>query len=227
MQIIRAAYEATAAVIQGLEGRVADRGISLPALCCMVAAGRNGDHVEIGTSYGASAIAVALTKKALGYSGEVYCVDPFPDRLAGAQKAVNLPSSIADNPEKLEAAKKVINSSPEIVQANADKLGVKLTIIPKPSFPWPEELKDKEFSTAYIDGWHANEAPWDDFQNLRDRVTKYIAFDNYEEDYPAVMSAVHRAVSTGQWAIYFKNMVFVALRRPAPVRAMGVDVLSL
>ena len=48
------------------EGRVADGGISLMFLLSMVANAGDGDHVEVGTLFGASAIAVGVIKERLG-----------------------------------------------------------------------------------------------------------------------------------------------------------------
>lgn len=61
-----------------------------------------GDHVEIGTLHGASAIAVALAKKMAGVPGEVYCIDPLDGR----------PDNPRVNPLHVNA-----NPSPDIVLA--------------------------------------------------------------------------------------------------------------
>ena len=55
-------------------GRAADGGISLPFLISMAQMAGPGDHVDIGTLYGASAIGVALMKKELEIDGKVYCI---------------------------------------------------------------------------------------------------------------------------------------------------------
>ena len=182
-----------------LFGRAADHGWSLPWLACMVAQAGDGDHVDIGSLFGASAITAALVKKRLNKAGTVYCVDPFEER-----KNVAWRSEI---PEEIKSG------NPEALMENAAKMGVELKLVQKRSYPWPEELNTKLFSTAYIDGDHYKEAPYRDFLSLSIRVKHYIGFDNYEEGFPDVQNAFHRALHTGDWVCFFKSGGFAALRR--------------
>jgi len=194
--------------LQARGGRAADSGLSLPFLASMVALAGDGDHVDIGSLYGASAISVALIKQKLGLKGDVYCIDPYDSRLrdAAVKASQNLETPVSATPEEL--------------QANADYFDVKLTLIQKPSHPWPEELKDNVFASAYIDGDHIGEAPMNDFLNLRGRVTGYIGTDNFEEEYADVVRAILFAANTDDWFLFYKNMVFAALRRILPPRSM-------
>ena len=182
-----------------LFGRAADSGWSLPWLACMVAQAGDGDHVDIGTLFGASAITAALVKKRLGKAGTVYCVDPFEERKMVLWRTEIPPEERAGTPEHL--------------MENAAKMGVELKLVQKRSYPWPEELNASAFSSAYIDGDHRKDAPFRDFRSLAIRVTKYIGFDNYEEGFPDVMNAFHRSLHTGDWSCFFKNGGFAALRR--------------
>lgn len=190
-------------------GRAADAGISLPFLLSMVAAAGDGDHVDIGSLYGASAIGGALIKKELGLKGDVYCIDPYDQKKRDA--------AVKANPG-LESP---ISATPEELLANAEHFGVELTLIRKNSHPWPEELKDNIFASAYIDGDHLGEAPMNDFLNLRGRVTGYIGTDNMEEEYPDVVRMVLFAADQEDWFLWYKNMVFVALRRILPARHLA------
>lgn len=215
MEIFQEALIASEEILQGMEGRAADNGASLPWVASMAVCAGPGDHVEIGTLFGASAIAVALTKKRLSIPGKVYCIDPFESRVGVEVSSSGVPPELKEG-------------TPEAVLRNAEKFGVELEIIRKKSIPWPEELGDKMFASGYIDGWHVGETPYQDFLNMTERVEKYIGFDNYEEGYPDVVNAVHKAL-LGQagWFLYFKQMVFVALRRRMAARMPGTPIQLL
>ena len=207
MRIHPLALEAAAEITKGfasntLEGRAADAGLSLPWLASMVAAAGPGDHVDIGTLFGASALTAALVKKKLKLDGVVYCIDPFLPRA----KDVYMPAGMDP---------KVFEGNPEALMRNAEKVGVELKLIQKSSDPWPDELKDSLFSSAYIDGSHIDGMPKKDFLNLRGRVTGYIGWDNYEEATPEVMNSVNYSFSNEcpDWSLYYKNFVFLAIRR--------------
>jgi len=189
-------------------GRAADSGLSLPFLASMAAAAGDGDHVDIGSLYGASALVVALIKRKLGLKGDVYCIDPYNEKI---RDKVVRPSDGLDSP---------VSATPEELLANANHFDVELKLIQKNSHPWPEELKDNIFASAYIDGDHLGNAPMNDFLNLRGRVTGYIGTDNVEEEYPDVVRMILFASATDDWFLYYKNIVFAALRRIVTPRSM-------
>jgi predicted O-methyltransferase YrrM len=193
----------------GLNGRTADNGISLPWLGSMVATAGPGDHLDIGSLFGASAITAALVKKELGHKGKVICLDPYEPR--DPEIGANMP------PEKL-------NGSPEALMANAEAFGVELELIQKRSQPWPEELEDAVFSSAFIDGDHIKPNPWLDFEECAKRTTGFIGFDNFEEEYGDVMDAVYKAMQTKEWFLHYKNHIFVSLRRTLPRRSEGAPL---
>lgn len=216
MRILPEAIEVAEEITKNIEGRAADMGLALPFIGSMVAAAGDGDHVEIGTLYGASAIAAALIKKKLGLKGKVYCIDPYDKETR--DKNVHLSGS---------GAKGEISATPEEFFENAKRFDVDLTLIQEYSDPWPEKLKDNVFATAYIDGDHTGDAPWRDFENLRGRVTDYIGTDNYEEEYPDVVAAMHKAMNTEDWFLYYKNLTFVALRKIMPYRSDQTQPFSI
>jgi len=189
-------------------GRAADSGLSLPFLASMAAAAGDGDHVDIGSLYGASALVVALIKRKLGLKGDVYCIDPYDQKKRDASVK---PSAGLDTP---------VSATPEELLANAEHFDVELKLIRKNSHPWPEELKDNVFVSAYIDGDHLGEAPMNDFLNLRGRVTGYIGTDNFEEEYADVVRMILFAAAQEDWFLYYKSMIFAALRRILPPRHM-------
>ena len=216
MRIPVKGVEIATRVVKEIKGRAADQGISLPYLVAMIMAAPDGDHVDIGSLFGASAIAVALIKKELGHKGKVYCIDPYDDEQRLKQ---------ATHTEKIEP--ETLSASPEELMENAEHFGVELKLIHKCSHPWPEELKDATFVTAYIDGDHMQDAPWNDFENLRGRVSHYISCDNYEEEYSDVVKAMWKAMNTDDWFLYYKTLTFVALRRVLPHRSDRTAPFSL
>ena len=198
-------------------GRAADDGISLPFLGSMVYLAGDGDHVDIGTLYGASAIMAARIKERFGLKGTVYAIDPYDPVLREDQAG----------PQPGMQGK--LSATPEEFWKNVEEFGLKdrIRLIQKKSHPWPEELKDNVFASAYIDGYHQGTGPWDDFLSLRGRVTKYMGCDNYEEEYPDVVDAMMKAANTEDWFLLYKNVTFVALRRIIPPRSMAGNMSVL
>lgn len=215
-----------------LLGRMADGGPSLPWLANMAISGGSGDHLEIGTLFGASAMVVAAAKSMAGLSGTVYCIDPWGDRnkdhvgVLGKQAEEELSATKADVEENV----KRINE--KLVSMNLKPM--KIELIKAKSQPWPKQLNDNKFVTSFIDGLHYNEMPKRDFEECAKRTIHYIGLDNYEESYPEVRDAVTDAISRKNgvepdWAIYFKNSLFIALRRWQPPRGirMASDIAHL
>lgn len=202
MYIFEKAFAIATAVTNGIEGRAADGGTSLPYLASMAINAGPGDHCEVGTLFGASAITVAVAKKEWGFPGKVYCVDPYLPRKDTVQGSERIPPGLLDG-------------NPDVLARNAVKFGVedRIVLIHAPSQPWAPPLMESRFVSAYIDGNHLAQYPWWDFVELSRRTEHYIAFDNYEESYPDVINAVLRAVNGKDWQLYFKNSSFVALRK--------------
>jgi len=199
MKLYDEAFKAAALTVnafQGgeLEGFPADNGISLPWICQMALNAGAGDHLEIGTSWGASAIAVALAKRAAGLPGKVYCIDPYPKKrkaklVGGLEQAT------------ISAARR-----------NFKAAEVDVTIVRESSDPFPKKLKDIRFVSSYIDGQHLGDMPYKDLMACAERTQHFIGVDNYEEGYPDVLDAVHKFALQQEWNLYFKNFLFVAFR---------------
>ena len=211
MKLYDEAFQAAAAVVNAyqignLEGYPADQGVSLPWICQMAVNAGAGDHLEIGTSWGASAIAVSLAKKLAGLPGKVWCIDPYNKE---RENVVQI-----GNPENLPIAS-ISGARRNIKNAEAD-----IQIIRAKSLPFPEKLKDKRFVSAYVDGAHTGETPYLDMVEVSKRVDFYIGTDNYEEGYPDVLDACHKFVNERDWNLYFKNFIFVSFRKASPPRNM-------
>lgn len=208
MYIFEKAFQIASFVNQNIEGRAADHGASLPYLICTAIAAGPGDHCEIGTLFGASALSVALAKKEWGFPGKVYCIDPLIPR-----------ENVSVNPAA-DIAPGMLAGTPEALANNAVKFGVedRIVLMQSKSQPFPPPLMNNRFVSAYIDGDHLGQMPWWDFLELSRRTDHYIAFDNFEESYPAVQAAVLRAINTGDWQLFYKNSSFVSLRRTSPTQ---------
>jgi len=211
MKLYDEAFRAAAAVVTAfksgqLEGWAADSGVSLPWIAQMAINAGAGDHLEIGTSFGASAIVVALAKKAAGIPGKVYCVDPYPK-----ERAVSFNKGKTDaKPATIAQARK-----------NFKMADVDVEIIHAPSKPFPKILDEKHpelFVSAYVDGDHMGDMPLHDLQECAKRTQFFIGTDNYEEGYPDVMDACHTFMEDPEWNLFFKNFIFISFRRSQPPR---------
>ena len=123
----------------------------------------NGDHLEIGSMWGGSAIVAALTKKRLGLSGHVVCVDPFRDGdcspgFPGGHPDVNI---FWKNMETMGVSDMV-----ELVCAYSD--------------PWP--LGDRQFASILVDGDHAGDWPLIDWLNSKNHANMVIYHDLYPHE---------------------------------------------
>ena len=159
----------------------------------------DGDYVEIGTLFGASAIVVALAKKMFSLSGDVYCIDP----LHGYYR-------------KGEAVDGVLPSV-DLLMNHATQYGVADLIKPvvTKSFPFPQELEDSQFVCGFIDGDHWGKAPLEDWLNLRNRVSRYIVFDNYDttSDHVAVLDAGKIAAADEHWSVVHMSSISLILEK--------------
>jgi hypothetical protein len=128
-----------------------------------IAKAGNGDHLEIGTLYGGSAILAAMTKQKFGLDGKVYCVDPLTgyydeprpgmvDRVFGNMKTCHVEDRII-----LTEAK---------------------------SFPFPEALAGQKFVTSFIDGDHTMAGAYSDWLNVYPLTSHFVLFDNYDYEHP-------------------------------------------
>lgn len=159
---------------------------------------KHGDHVEIGTFFGHSAILVAMAKEHFGMHGKVYCIDPWQYR----------PSVMEDWGAKEVATDKV-------VMENAKKFGVehRIVTVPSTSYPFPSELEGKTFATGYIDGDHWNGMPMRDWKTLKERVTYSIIIDDYCWGKTEVIDTVIYAMQDKDWIPVQLSGLTAVLRR--------------
>ncbi len=141
----------------------------------------HGNHLEIGTLHGGSAIVVAMAKREYGLSGRVVCVDPLNGYYAGT-KYYRETDPISGVP---------INA--DVVLENAARFGVELEVLQMSSEHAFSVLKVPRFASTYIDGNHWGNAPLFDFVEASKITDEVIIFDNYEKKHPDVVSACHAA----------------------------------
>ncbi|MBW8034500.1 MAG: class I SAM-dependent methyltransferase [Planctomycetes bacterium] len=179
-----------------IQGRVIFTDHDAGLLCQMIMNARHGDHVEIGTFFGASAILVAAAKKHFNAHGKIYCVDPLEAR----------------NDVMLDHTSEIVATT-KIVYENAGIFDVRdrIEIHPHASKPWP--LKDRTFATAYIDGDHWNGFPRHDWNALRKTITYSVMFDDYCWGKTEVIETVIRAMSDPYWIPIHISGLSAILRR--------------
>ena len=189
-------------VREGLHGRLACRNPVL--LAETIRAAGDGHHVEIGALHGGSAILAALVKKRFGLGGLVYTIDPLDGYYNGSKFACH-----AVGVKDVPVTKDTLTSNLEAFGLLDD-----VVIVQARSIPWPQELQDAYFTTAYIDGDHWQEAPWLDWQSVSVRTDKYVIFDDAEDDiYPAVLDAIALAASDESWELERNQGGMAVLRR--------------
>lgn len=188
---------------KGIRGRIAHEQHNCNYLAWAIAQAGHGDHLEIGTLFGGSAILAALVKIKLGLKGDIWCVDPLNGYYIGTkwQHPVDPVTNIAINEE--------------VVWANARAFGVedRIHIVPLPSRPWPEAVDDCCFASAFIDGDHWGDMPKHDWNMAAPRTDHYVIFDNYDALHPAVMETCHAVTNTSGWVKEFSGGITYILRR--------------
>jgi hypothetical protein len=158
----------------------------------------DGDHLEIGTLHGGSAIVVALLKKRYGFTGRVVCVDPLDGYYTGTRYAFPV-DFVSKVPVSLET-----------IRENERRFGVELEIVRARSIPFP--LHGRRFATAYIDGDHWGDVPLMDFINAAWITDKYITFDNCGAKWPDVTRAC--GIAEWVWQPYKREGIACIVRHP-------------
>lgn len=131
-----------------------------------------GDHLEIGTLWGGSAILAARALMLGNLPGAVYTLDPMDTGYwSGGDPGVS-----------------GITPTEEILRRNIQLLGVgdRVEIIKSASYDWLPKRK-KKFVTALIDGDHQYESVLRDFELTVPLVEKYILMHDFDGRH-----AVHR-----------------------------------
>lgn len=157
----------------------------------------HGDHIETGTLWGASAIVAALAKKKFNMDGVVYCVDPL-DGYYGAGK-----------PDHIHTGAKTPTA--DLVLQNFRVMKVLPVLVKMKSDPFPDPISFKmdSFASGFIDGDHWDNGPQRDWENVSQRTSRYIVFDNYDNQHPAIVKAVRDA---GWTLVHLSSIVAVFMK---------------
>lgn len=175
-----------------------------------------GNHLEIGTLFGGSAIPVALAKKKYNQSGMVVCVDPlngyYQDRFPG-------PSMIDGNCG--------VAVTPETLFENIETFGVAdRVLVLRSKSEAIANLIDMKFTTAYIDGDHWGDAPLNDWLLVKDITSRYVIFDNHDEAHPEVLYACGFADRDPDWRCVYQEGISYVLEKVVDVPLATMDVLE-
>lgn len=191
---------------QEILGRFALGNTEAELLGWVVEQSGNGDYLEIGTLFGGSAILAGMVKKERGLEGHVVCLDPLNGYYMGTGEHTNMLDPIARKPITRETLDSNLQhfSTHDITE-----------IIQKNSYPFPAELKNRQFSCSFIDGNHRSNYPTCDWHSVKNITTGYIIFDNCEKKYPAVQKACELASSTAGWSHVKTEHSLVVFKRDA------------
>lgn len=156
----------------------------------------DGDHLEIGSMWGGSAILAARVKQHYGLAGKVVCVDPLTDGDCS-------PGFPGGHPDEA------------IVRGNFAMMGVadRLELHTVYSSPWPFD-SSRRFASALVDGNHFAPWPLTDWQNVR-RVCDLVLYHDLYPHEPAVMEAVAIIRADPEWQEIEQSGSLAAWRRRA------------
>ena len=174
-------------IVSSLIGWPGASGNSLPDVMGLVQV--DGHHVEIGSLFGASALAAAWSKSLGGWEGDIYCIDPM----------------VFDEHEYCVRAEG--NKSQKLLLANQKQLFLDNTkkfpnikLIQARSDPWPLD-ENLEIATIFIDGWHYGEGPITDARNAVARAKKAVMLDDIVPEYVDVYKAFKWLCAESGWFI--------------------------
>ena len=196
LEVLRTIDKIIQNVKRDMLGRMADeyhnvRLMASTTLC-------DGDHLEIGTLHGGSAIVVALLKKHCGYSGKVVCIDPLDGYYPNSKRYSRL-DILTHIPVSMETLKE-----------NMRRFGVQLEVVQAYSDPLP--ITGRRFATAYIDGDHWNGVPLKDWNAVKRITDKFITFDNCDFNHPDVLHACN--IAEREWQPYKREGITCIVKSP-------------
>lgn len=157
---------------------------------------QEGDHVEIGTGWGGTAILAAVARQGRGH---IYAIDPITE--LGFYGDVEPMSGI--------------RPTAAMLQENFHTYGLQdeITHIDARSHPWPLP-PEQRFTTALIDGDHSYEGAWQDWLNIKDKVDGLVVFhDTWDPAFTGVTRAFTDACRDPHWLVYMAVYNIGVLKR--------------
>ena len=170
--------ELCAEIRAGITGRLALMSDAEAQALYDMVAGYNGDHVDIGTLWGATAVLSGLAKVRGKRKGTVYTVDT----MRGGYWDYGDPGFGHVKP----TARAVVEN------IRAFNLQRRVVPVRAPSFPFP--LPGLLPATALIDAGHEYERCLRDWESLKPITTGAIAFHDYCKTHPGVVRVVDSVV---------------------------------
>jgi len=182
---------------ENIDGRMCDEQDNCLYLASAIYEAGDGNYLEIGSLFGGTAIMASLIKRELGYSGDVYAIDPFDEYYKNTRN---------DDGGKIGAPVDPITRKEVTIgraKANAENLGADVKFI-KGKASAKTIPAGVRFNVVFIDGDHWNDAPWQDWLLVKDITDHVIVFDNCDREHPAVEKAVAQAWLDPEWSLVFK-----------------------
>ena len=158
-----------------------------------------GNHLEIGTLFGGSAIAVALLKKEYRLDGMVFCIDPLDGYYRKQTGHGQDPSGVPVTPDTLFKNIQAFGVEDRIAVIQAESQNV--------------YFQNMRFSTAYIDGNHKEGMPLKDWQRNSIFVERYVIFDNYDDIHEDVVMACNIASNEYGWKCVYQGGITYVVGR--------------
>ena len=172
-----------------LKGWPGAAGRSLEAVEHLVSIyGGEGDHLEIGSLFGASAIVAARTKLATKQGGKIVCIDPM---LTDEQEPYF-------HVQGMNAVEKLFFDNQELIFRDSTKGFDNIELVRARSQPWPLD-QSRRFTTAFIDGWHYEDGPLMDAKIVAKITDVAILLDDVGRHYPDVYKAFKYLVGHPKW----------------------------
>ena len=151
-----------------IDGWIVSNPFDAAALSQMVYNAGDGDHLEIGTGWGGSAIFAALVKRAFSLSGRVVTFDP----IEGVDVILHRPRDL------------------EIILANFRRFCVSdsIELITKTfSAEWVE---GRRFTSVLIDGSHLYDHVYHDWKDVKMLADRYVMFHDYDDAHQGILRTV-------------------------------------
>jgi cephalosporin hydroxylase len=126
----------------------------------------HGDHLEIGTAWGGSAILAALVKRYYSLSGKVVCVDPIAGR-----------DTVLDR-----------ERSEESITENFKRFYIDPELIIEPFSL--SSVEGRRFASVLIDGDHREEVARENWLDVKQIVDKYVMVHDYDKVHQGIVTAI-------------------------------------
>lgn len=178
----RLGQELAVQIGERITGRIAGYAPDHGVLAQVVQNAGDGDHLEIGTLFGGSAILAALVKEHYGLNGKIVCVDPMsgyygkPDPITGKMATQDV---FYENISRFDLSSRI-----ELIVSMSSQAG----------------LSDRrEFKSAFVDGAHDHDNVLADWNRVKQHTTRYVLFDNYDRAFEGVREVVRIANEERDW----------------------------